>query len=185
MIVHVCAAITSDADIATHEHGYFVLYIYTIIMCAHHMYITLCHNYDLPLHPVCEVSASVYLDYKEVDQTKWAYGNSRAWDKDLKIDLHQNREIEIIVHCRDGDLTVLSGVLYLRLEDFFDTNGTTYCLPLEPQGILLVEVAYEIPRTERRQPKLKRGKRIFQSKCDLYTCCMHTVRLLSDVTLYM
>ncbi|XP_064395091.1 serine/threonine-protein kinase N-like isoform X3 [Halichondria panicea] len=111
---------------------------------------------------MCEVSASVYLDYKEVDQTKWAYGNSRAWDKDLKIDLHQNREIEIIVHCRDGDLTVLSGVLYLRLEDFFDTNGTTYCLPLEPQGILLVEVAYEIPRTERRQPKLKRGKRIFQ-----------------------
>ncbi len=114
---------------------------------------------------MCEVSASVYLDYKEVDQTKWAYGNSRAWDKDIKIDLHQNRDIEIMVHSKDGDLIVLSGVLYLRLEDFFDSNGTTYCLPLEPQGILLVEVAYEIPRTERRQPKLKRGRRIFKSEC--------------------
>nr|CAA73558.1 Protein kinase C-related kinase (PRKSD) [Suberites domuncula] len=109
-----------------------------------------------------EVSASVCLDNKEVDQTKWGAANSSAWEKDIKFDLHQNREIEVCVRSREGDLTVLSGILYLRLEDYFDTNGATYCLPLEPQGILLVEVTYEFPKTERRQPKLKRGKRIFR-----------------------
>ena len=108
------------------------------------------------------MSAHVYMEHKEVDHTKWAFANGRAWEKDLKIDLHQHREIEIIVQSRDGDLVVLSGVLYLKLEDYFDSNGTTYCLPLEPQGILLVEVTYEIPRTERRQPRLKRGRRIFK-----------------------
>ena len=35
---------------------------------------------------------------------------------------------------------VLSGMLYLRLEDYFDTSSSTHCLPLEPQGILLAEV---------------------------------------------
>ena len=109
------------------------------------------------------MSASVLLDNKEIDQTKWAVPTNRAWEKEIKIDLHQNREIEICVRSRDGDLVVLSGLLYLRLEEYFDTNGATYCLPLEPQGILLVEVCYEIPRTERRQPKLKRGRRIFRS----------------------
>lgn len=52
----------------------------------------------------------------------------------------KNRELEICVHSRDGEVTVLSGLLYLRLEDYFDTSSTTYCLPLEPQGILLAEV---------------------------------------------
>ena len=52
----------------------------------------------------------------------------------------QSRELEICVHSRDGEVMVLSGMLYLRLEDYFDTSSSTHCLPLEPQGILLAEV---------------------------------------------
>ena len=111
-----------------------------------------------------EVSAVVSLDNKEIDQTKWSPPNNRAWEKEIKIDLHQSRELEICIRARDGDLAVYSGLLYLRLEDYFDTNSMTYCLPLEPQGILLAEISYEIPRTERRQPKLKRGRRIFRRR---------------------
>ena len=109
-----------------------------------------------------EVSAVVSLDNKEIDQTKWSPPSNRAWEKEIKIDLHQSRELEICIRSRDGDLTALSGLLYLRLADYFDTNSMTYCLPLEPQGILLAEITYEIPRTEMRQPKLKRGRRIFR-----------------------
>ena len=108
------------------------------------------------------MSAEVCLDNKELDQTKWSCPTNKAWEKDIKIELHQSRELEIAVRSRDGDVQSLSGLLYLRLEDYFDSNSTTYCLPLEPQGILLAEIAYEIPRTERRPPKLKRGKRIFK-----------------------
>ena len=92
----------------------------------------------------------------------------------MQIDLHQSRELEICIRSRDGDLTTLSGLLYLRLEDYFDTNSMTYCLPLEPQGILLAEITYEIPRTERRQPKLKRGRRIFRRM--LITVYIHVGR---------
>ena len=108
------------------------------------------------------MSAIVSLDNKEIDQTKWSLPSNKAWEKEIKIDLHQSREMEISIRARDGDLTALAGLLYLRLEDYFDTNSMTYCLPLEPQGILLAEITYEIPRTERRQPKLKRGRRIFR-----------------------
>ena len=111
-----------------------------------------------------EVSAVVSLDNKEIDQTKWSPPSNRAWEKEIKIDLHQNRELEICIRARDGDLAAFSGLLYLRLEDYFDINSMTYCLPLEPQGILLAEISYEIPRTERRQPKLKRGRRIFRRR---------------------
>ena len=104
----------------------------------------------------------ISLDNKGIEQTKWSPPTNSAWEKEFKVDLHQSRELEICVHSRDGELQVLCGLVYLRLEDFFDANSTTYCLPLEPQGILLVEVTYEIPRTERRQPKLKRGRRIFR-----------------------
>lgn len=108
--------------------------------------------------------AVIYLDGKEIDTTKWSAPKDRSWEKEIKIDLHQNRELEICIQSRDrdNDVVALSGLLYLRLEDYFDANSTTYCLPLEPQGILLAEVTYEIPRTERRQPKLKRGRRIFR-----------------------
>lgn len=128
----------------------------------------------------------------------------------------QNRELEICVRLRDNDGTVLAGLIYLRLEDYLDASSTTFCLPLEPQGILLAEVrpchtptglsslltkspptfpnplymltgimtrrfffhsqiTYEIPRTERRPPKLKRGKRIFRSKCSIVHLCSVSV----------
>lgn len=111
-----------------------------------------------------EVSAIISLDNKEIEQTKWRAPSNRAWEKEVKVELHQSRELEIVIRSRDGDLQVLCGLVYLRLEDFFDANATTFCLPLEPQGILLAEITYEIPRTERRQPKLKRGRRIFRSE---------------------
>ena len=115
------------------------------------------------------MSATLALDNKEIEQTKWNPPSNRAWEKDFKVEIHQNRELEISVYSRDrtrdGDLQVLCGLVYLRLEDYFDANSTTFCLPLEPQGILLAEMTYEIPKTERRQPKLKRGRRIFKRKC--------------------
>jgi hypothetical protein len=104
------------------------------------------------------------MDNKELELTKWSAPSNRAWEKEVKIELNQSREIEICIRSRDGELHVLCGLVYLRLEDFLDANATTYCLPLEPQGILLAEMTYEIPRTERRQPKLKRGRRIFNSE---------------------
>ena len=59
--------------------------------------------------------------------------------------LLQNREMEITIFSRDADssaaLPTLCGLLYLKLEDYFDTSSSnTHCLPLEPQGILLAEV---------------------------------------------
>lgn len=42
------------------------------------------------------------------------------------------------IYWKEGN--VLCGILYLKLEDFFDTAACTLCLPLEPQGILLAEV---------------------------------------------
>ena len=127
-----------------------------------------------------DVCAVVSLDNKEIDSTKWSPPTNRAWEKEMKIELLQNREIEICIQSRDreNDVVALSGLLYLRLEDYFDANCTTYCLPLEPQGILLAEVTYEIPRTERRQPKLKRGRRIFKRefprRCliEVWVCAM-------------
>ena len=50
----------------------------------------------------------------------------------------QNRELEVDIYWKEGN--VLCGILYLKLEDFFDTAACTLCLPLEPQGILLAEV---------------------------------------------
>ena len=77
----------------------------------------------------------------------------------------QNRELEVCVHCKDNDAETLCGVLFLRLEDFLAySNSSTLCLPLEPQGILLAEVAYEGPRTEKRKPNLKRGRKIFKGQ---------------------
>ena len=110
----------------------------------------------------------VTLDNKDVDQTKWAPPTNSAWEHQFKIELHQvgtnwkiycvifllplissplslppplqSREVEICVRFRDGDSNILCGLLYLRLEDFFDSSANTVCLPLEPQGILLADV---------------------------------------------
>ena len=146
--------------------------IVVVLYCIMFLCVTATHTYThVPIHYAAyEVSAVVSLDNKEIDQTKWSPPSNRAWEREIKIDLHQSRELEIGIRARDGEVNALSGLLYLRLEDYFDTNSMTYCLPLEPQGILLAEITYEIPRTERRQPKLKRGRRIFRST---YICMLH------------
>lgn len=112
-----------------------------------------------------EVCAVVSIDNKEVDQTKWSSPSNRAWEQQIRIDLHQNRELEILIYTRDSDTPshqTLCGLVYLKLEDYFDASSSTHCIPLEPQGILLAEVIYEIPRTEPRKPNLKRGRRLFK-----------------------
>ena len=46
--------------------------------------------------------------------------------------------MEIGVHWKEN--STLCGLLYLKLEDFFDATMQTLCLPLDPQGILIFEV---------------------------------------------
>ena len=70
---------------------------------------------------------------------------------------------------RDDDGESLCGVLYLRLEDFLSTPSSVMCIPMEPQGILLAEISYEDPKTEIRQPKLKRNRKLFKGK-RFYMC---------------
>ena len=63
----------------------------------------------------------------------------------------------------------LCGVLYLRLQDLLALPSTTLCLPMEPQGILLAEITYMDPKTERRKPNLKRNRKLFKGKFT-YSC---------------
>uniref|UniRef100_A0A671YFJ0 protein kinase C n=1 Tax=Sparus aurata TaxID=8175 RepID=A0A671YFJ0_SPAAU len=72
--------------------------------------------------------------------------------------LFQSRELEINVYWRDW--RALSGVKFLRLEDFLDNRRHGMCLQLEPQGILFMEVTFINPVIERRS-KLQRQRRIF------------------------
>ena len=46
--------------------------------------------------------------------------------------------MEIGVYWKENN--TLCGLLYLKLEDFFDAAMQTLCLPLDPQGILIFEV---------------------------------------------
>ena len=71
---------------------------------------------------------------------------------------------------RDDDGESLCGVLYLRLEDFLSTPSSVMCIPMEPQGILLAEISYEDPKTEIRQPKLKRNRKLFKGTCTCIIC---------------
>lgn len=52
--------------------------------------------------------------------------------------MFKSRELEISVFWRDW--RALSGVKFLRLEDFLDNQKHGMCLELEPQGILFIEV---------------------------------------------
>lgn len=81
----------------------------------------------------------------------------------------QNREIEICVEWKDAEGRFLCGVLYLRLQDLLALPSTTLCLPMEPQGILLAEVIYTDPKTERRRPNLRRNGKLFKGTC----ACMY------------
>ena len=45
------------------------------------------HTYAPLPSPACEVSAVVYLDSKEVEQTKWSSPSNSAWEQQMKIEL--------------------------------------------------------------------------------------------------
>jgi protein kinase N len=107
---------------------------------------------------MCDVSATLILDNTKVGQTEWKLPSNHAWDQVFMIDLDKSRELEIDVYWKEGN--TLCGILYLKLEDFFDAAPCTLCLPLEPQGILLAEISYEGPKTDKPKSavKLKRRK---------------------------
>ena len=110
-----------------------------------------------------DICAAVNVDNHRIGQTDWKSPGNHAWDQVFKVDLEKNRELEVDVYWKEGN--TLCGLLYLKLEDFFDVNTCTLCLPLEPQGILLTEISYEGPKTEKRkQVNLKRAKQIFKRR---------------------
>ena len=74
---------------------------------------------------------------------------------------------------RDDEGESLCGVLYLRLEDFLSTPSSILCIPMEPQGILLAEISYEDPKTELRQPKLKRNRKLFKGASGFVVIGVH------------
>ncbi|XP_024120560.1 serine/threonine-protein kinase N2 [Oryzias melastigma] len=105
-----------------------------------------------------EVSAVLKVDNRVVGRTHWRQQSKDAWGQSFSTELERSREIEIAVYWRDW--RALSGVKFLRLEDFLDNRRHGMCLQLEPQGILFIEVTFINPVIERRS-KLQRQRRIF------------------------
>uniref|UniRef100_A0A3B5AT47 protein kinase C n=1 Tax=Stegastes partitus TaxID=144197 RepID=A0A3B5AT47_9TELE len=105
-----------------------------------------------------EISAVLKVDNRIVGHTHWRQLGKEAWGQSFSIELERSRELEIAVYWRDW--RALSGVKFLRLEDFLDNQRHGMCLQLEPQGILFVEVTFINPVIERRS-KLQRQRRIF------------------------
>uniref|UniRef100_A0A8C5N6X9 protein kinase C n=1 Tax=Gouania willdenowi TaxID=441366 RepID=A0A8C5N6X9_GOUWI len=105
-----------------------------------------------------EVSAVLRVDNREVGHTHWRPLGKETWGQSFSIDLERSRELEISVYWRDR--RGLSGVKFLRLEDFLDNQRHGLCLQMEPQGILFIEVTFINPVIERRS-KLQRQRRIF------------------------
>ncbi|KAM7393387.1 hypothetical protein PAMA_008173 [Pampus argenteus] len=105
-----------------------------------------------------EISAVLKVDNMIVGRTHWRQLGKEAWGQSFSIELERSRELEIAVYWRDW--RALSGVKFLRLEDFLDNQRHGMCLQLEPQGILFIEVTFINPVIERR-PKLQRQRRIF------------------------
>ncbi|KAM7369425.1 hypothetical protein PAMP_013694 [Pampus punctatissimus] len=105
-----------------------------------------------------EISAVLKVDNMIVGRTHWRQLGKEAWGQSFSIELERSRELEIAVYWRDW--RALSGVKFLRLEDFLDNRRHGMCLQLEPQGILFIEVTFINPVIERR-PKLQRQRRIF------------------------
>uniref|UniRef100_A0A7N8Y144 protein kinase C n=1 Tax=Mastacembelus armatus TaxID=205130 RepID=A0A7N8Y144_9TELE len=107
---------------------------------------------------LAEISAVLKVDNRIVGRTHWRQLGKDAWGQSFSIELERSRELEINVCWRDW--RALSGVKFLRLEDFLDNRRHGMCLQLEPQGILFIEVTFINPVIERR-PKLQRQRRIF------------------------
>uniref|UniRef100_A0AAQ5Y7B9 protein kinase C n=1 Tax=Amphiprion ocellaris TaxID=80972 RepID=A0AAQ5Y7B9_AMPOC len=105
-----------------------------------------------------DISAVLKVDNRIVGRTHWRQLGKEAWGQSFNIELERSRELEIAVYWRDW--RALSGVKFLRLEDFLDNQRHGMCLQLEPQGILFIEVQFINPVIERRS-KLQRQQRIF------------------------
>lgn len=105
-----------------------------------------------------EISAVIKVDNRIVGHTHWRQLGKEAWGQSFSIELERSRELEIAVYWRDW--RALSGVKFLRLEDFLDNQRHGLCLQLEPQGILFIEVTFNNPVIE-RPSKLQRQRRIF------------------------
>ncbi|KAK2819401.1 hypothetical protein Q5P01_024962 [Channa striata] len=105
-----------------------------------------------------EVSAVLKVDNRIVGRTHWRQLGKEAWGQSFSIELEQSRELEVAVYWKDW--RALSGVKFLRLEDFLDNRRHGMCLQLEPQGILFIEVTFINPVIERHS-KLQRQRRIF------------------------
>uniref|UniRef100_A0A3B4HC06 Serine/threonine-protein kinase N2-like n=1 Tax=Pundamilia nyererei TaxID=303518 RepID=A0A3B4HC06_9CICH len=105
-----------------------------------------------------EISAVLKVDSRVVGRTQWRQLGKEAWGQSFSIELERSRELEIAVYWRDW--RALSGVKFLRLEDFLDNQRHGMCLQLEPQGVLFIEVTFINPVIE-RPFKLQRQKRIF------------------------
>ncbi|XP_071321768.1 serine/threonine-protein kinase N2 isoform X2 [Trachinotus anak] len=105
-----------------------------------------------------EISAVLKVDNRIVGRTHWRQLGKEAWGQSFSIELERSRELEIAVYWRDW--RALSGVKFLRLEDFLDNRRHGMCLQLEPQGILFIEVTFINPVIE-RPSKLQRQRRIF------------------------
>ncbi|KAG7235543.1 hypothetical protein INR49_002589 [Caranx melampygus] len=105
-----------------------------------------------------EISAVLKLDNRIVGRTHWRQLGKEAWGQSFSIELERSRELEIAVYWRDW--RALSGVKFLRLEDFLDNRRHGMVVQLEPQGILFIEVTFINPAIERRS-KLQRQRRIF------------------------
>ncbi|KAM6901998.1 serine/threonine-protein kinase N2 [Lycodopsis pacificus] len=105
-----------------------------------------------------EISAVLKVDNRIVGRTHWRQLGKEAWGQSFSIELERSRELEISVYWRDW--RALSGVKFLRLEDFLDNHRHGMCLQLEPQGNLFIEVTFINPVIERRS-KLQRQRRIF------------------------
>uniref|UniRef100_A0AAX7TX50 protein kinase C n=1 Tax=Astatotilapia calliptera TaxID=8154 RepID=A0AAX7TX50_ASTCA len=105
-----------------------------------------------------EISAVLKVDNRVVGRTQWRQLGKEAWGQSFSIELERSRELEIAVYWRDW--RALSGVKFLRLEDFLDNQRHGMCLQLEPQGVLFIEVTFINPVIE-RPFKLQRQKRIF------------------------
>lgn len=105
-----------------------------------------------------EISAVLKVDNRVVGRTQWRQLGKEAWGQSFSTELERSRELEIAVYWRDW--RALSGVKFLRLEDFLDNQRHGMCLQLEPQGVLFIEVTFINPVIE-RPFKLQRQKRIF------------------------
>ncbi|XP_029941000.1 serine/threonine-protein kinase N2 isoform X2 [Salarias fasciatus] len=105
-----------------------------------------------------EISAVLKVDSRIVGRTHWRQLAKEAWGQNFSIELERSRELEIGVYWRDW--RALSGIKFLRLEDFLDNQRHGMCVALEPQGLLFIEVTFINPVIERRS-KLQRQRRIF------------------------